>query len=500
MILKIQEMSDQKKIILFRADGNSSIGLGHLYRLFALVEIVKSTYEFIFVTRESTSNSVIPSSYPKVIIPQGIILEEEGEWLSANFLSDDYIIIVDGYQFNASYQKKIKEKGYKLLYIDDLAQEYMYADVVINHSGTFNDTDYKKKNYTQLALGSKYALLRPEFLNLASKNRTINKVDTAFVCFGGADPFNLTKKAVQALLKLNQIEKINVVIGKAYSDTSLNELAIKNERVEIFRDISAGKLSKVMSSSNIGIVPCSTILYEICSVKMPVLSGYYVDNQKYIYKELLKKNVIYNGGNFRNYESTDFINKLSAILSEKSYDIFLKNQKTLIDGNSKRRLLGLISQFSLSLRKANEKDLKTVFKWSNDNLVRRNSFNSEPILLKDHKKWYLNKIQNKNTLFLIALVNEEPAGLIRFEMANEKAVIGILVGKKHRGQKLANVILRKSVKVYFSKFKLPIVAYIKENNIISQRSFQNVGFDYNGEKTINGSKSYIYILKNDNEK
>lgn len=31
--------------IIFRADGNSNIGLGHLFRLFALVEIYKDVYE-----------------------------------------------------------------------------------------------------------------------------------------------------------------------------------------------------------------------------------------------------------------------------------------------------------------------------------------------------------------------------------------------------------------------------------------------------------------------
>ena len=36
--------------ILFREDGNSTIGLGHLYRLFSLVEIYRKRkkYEFIF--------------------------------------------------------------------------------------------------------------------------------------------------------------------------------------------------------------------------------------------------------------------------------------------------------------------------------------------------------------------------------------------------------------------------------------------------------------------
>ena len=34
------------KKIIFRADGNATTGLGHLYRLFALVEMYKNDYDF----------------------------------------------------------------------------------------------------------------------------------------------------------------------------------------------------------------------------------------------------------------------------------------------------------------------------------------------------------------------------------------------------------------------------------------------------------------------
>ena len=60
------------KKIIFRADGNSTAGLGHLYRLFSLVAIVKDTLEFVFLTHETSTDSVIPDAYNKAIIPQNI--------------------------------------------------------------------------------------------------------------------------------------------------------------------------------------------------------------------------------------------------------------------------------------------------------------------------------------------------------------------------------------------------------------------------------------------
>ncbi|WP_225035915.1 UDP-2,4-diacetamido-2,4,6-trideoxy-beta-L-altropyranose hydrolase [Winogradskyella sp. SM1960] len=488
-----------KRKIIFRADGNSIIGLGHLYRLLSLAEMVQDTVDFQFLIQESTLQEIIPNNYNRTIIPKSVAIKNEPDWISQNFVSNDYIIIIDGYQFESSYQKGLKTKGYKLIYIDDLATEHMYADVVINHSAAFKENDYKKEIYTQFALGTDYALLRPEFLDFASKNRAIDHVDTAFVCFGGADPFHLTEMAVRALLDLHQIEKINVVLGGAYSDKEVFSLANTTTKIKIYKNISSKEIAEVMRSSNIGIVPASTILYELCCIKMPILSGYYIENQKNIYKEFVEKKIIFDGGDFRDYKSEDFKNKISAIISEKSYVSYLNNQNSVIDGKSKARLLGLINQLNMSFKKACEKDLITVFNWSNDNLVRKNSFNSNPILLEDHKEWFLKKIKDKNTLFLIVLINGESAGVVRFEIGEEKTTIGILVDKKFRGQKMASAFLINAAKLYFSNHKLPIFAYIKKDNPASIKSFERAGYKYYNEEVIDGSNSYIYRLENKNE-
>ena len=51
-----------KKKILFRADGNSEIGLGHLYRLFSLVEMLKDNFKFIFLFVDSLFGKVSPEN------------------------------------------------------------------------------------------------------------------------------------------------------------------------------------------------------------------------------------------------------------------------------------------------------------------------------------------------------------------------------------------------------------------------------------------------------
>ena len=98
-----------QKEILFRADGNSEIGLGHLYRLFSLIEMLKADFKFTFVSSETSAVNIIPNSYQLKIIPSQITIREEPEWISNEFDKNNTLLIADGYQFNSSYQRKIKE-------------------------------------------------------------------------------------------------------------------------------------------------------------------------------------------------------------------------------------------------------------------------------------------------------------------------------------------------------------------------------------------------------
>lgn len=484
------------KKILFRADGSSNTGLGHLYRLFSLVEIVKDTFEFVFLTHQCSTSSVIPKDYNIKIIPKNISIEKEPDWLVAMFPSKEYIIIADGYQFVASYQKKIKSNGYNLIYVDDLAKNQMYADVVINHSPNIQETDYKKETYTKLALGTQYALLRPLFLKEAKDNRVIKNVDTAFICFGGADPFNLTLKTLQAILDIKSIKNIHVVLGGAYKHKTIFYLEENySDRIKLYRNLSEGDLLKTMQLCNFAVAPASTILYELCCVKMPIFSGFYIDNQKLIYDGLSQKGAIIEGGDFRTYSILDFKIKIESFLKIKDIDLLITNQGKLFDGKSKSRLLGLINGLNISFRKADEKDVLLVYDWSNDALVRQNSFNSNSIEWDTHKNWYFNKIKDDKTLFLIALVNNKPAGIVRYEIGENNAVIGISISKTFRGQKLAVKFLIQSSSEYFKVHNVPILACIKKENIASIKAFESADYGYFKEENDKGLIKVIYKLE-----
>lgn len=329
--------------ILFRADGDSKVGLGHLYRLFALVEMLRNDYDFVFVTREGTLKNIIPDNYLTQYIPMHVQLHEEPQWIGNRFASEEYLIIADGYQFGSEYQRLIKAQNYVLMYIDDLTSEHMYADFVINHSPHVRVDDFKAELYTRFALGLKYALLRPLFIQAATeKKRLPNDIDTAFVCFGGSDQFDFTLMTVQSLLMLEQVKAINIIVGAGYLHTAIYELARENSQVKIFKNLSEIELIQIMKACQLGIAPTSTILFELCSIKMILLAGYYADNQEKAYFELERMNLIHGAGDFRKSSIESLYRSLMLAITSDNENL-LQNQNQFFDGLQKKRFLKILN-------------------------------------------------------------------------------------------------------------------------------------------------------------
>jgi len=333
-----------KQKILFRADGNSATGLGHLYRLFSLVEMLKETFDFVFLTSEESTLSIIPEAYHLKTIPKAISVALEPKWLESKYTPKNHLIIADGYQFNSSYQKEIKKAGFTLVYIDDLLTQHMYADLVINHSPNITANDYKSEDYTQFALGTDYAMLRPGFLKQAKKKKILTKIDKVFINFGGADAFNLSEKYCKVVLNIPQIKQIHLVLGAAANSKKIERLQLKfPNKITIYRNLSEAELIKVMTSCNFAIVPCSTILFELFCVKMPIYSGYFVNNQKKAFFSFKKLNLIGGDGNLKYLAQSKLINKIEAFINSNKHQKSIDKQQQFIDGNQKERLTKRIS-------------------------------------------------------------------------------------------------------------------------------------------------------------
>ena len=149
----------------------------------------------------------------------------------------------------------------------------------------------------------------------------------------------------------------------------------------------------------------------------------------------------------------------------------------------------------IKIREATDSDTKLIFNWSNDPLVRAQSFYSNAIEFENHENWFKEKLQNDNSLLLINNFGENNIGLVRFELENDKCTVGILIDEKFRGKGFSSLMLINSSTYYFNRFSTPIFADIKESNTASIRSFEKAGYSFFNKIEVNGFNTLVYKLE-----
>lgn len=148
----------------------------------------------------------------------------------------------------------------------------------------------------------------------------------------------------------------------------------------------------------------------------------------------------------------------------------------------------------LKFRKANISDVDIIFNWANDPVVRKLSYNSEPIEYSKHVEWFNNKLNDNDSVFYVFENNtNEPIGLVRIEKSDNEIIIGVSVDEKQRGKSYASKMLKLAADAYQSKNKKDIHAYIKKDNFASIKSFENAGFVFVKELLIKEIPSVLYV-------
>jgi spore coat polysaccharide biosynthesis predicted glycosyltransferase SpsG len=142
--------------VYLRADAGNRIGYGHFIRTLALADVLKDSFKCTFFTTTPTAYQIgeMAKVCPYVALQEDTKFED-----FLNYLKGDEIVVLDNYFFTTEYQKQIKEKGSKLVCIDDMHDKHYVADVVINHALT-DKSLFDCEAYTKLCLGFDYALLR----------------------------------------------------------------------------------------------------------------------------------------------------------------------------------------------------------------------------------------------------------------------------------------------------------------------------------------------------
>ncbi len=471
-----------KRKIVFRADGNSDIGLGHTIRSLALAEMLKADFSCIFATRFVTDylRKEILATCDDLIK-----LEEDARHFDQflQILQGNEIVVLDNYFYNTHYQQTIKNKGCKLVCIDDIHDKHFVADVVINHAYGAQPNMYSAEVYTRLCLGPQYALLRPIFLQAASAPKQTSN-NNLLICLGGADPNNDTLKVLQELQNAHTEYHYHLVLGNAYRHKASLDTFLANTMlsVTIHQNLNANEMLALMQQCPQAVLPPSTVTLEYSCTGGQIYLKVIADNQKEIYANI--------------------INNRHALPYEALFSSSGIKQKVepIVDGKSKERLIDVFNSIDikyLSLKQATLSDAQLLLTWANDSTVRAQSYSTDAISYEDHIRWLTKKLSNGKSFIYIASYQEQNIGMIRFDVDSECAMLSYLIDPSFRGKGLGKQIVSQGIKQLIAQtdFKGSILAHVKQNNIASAKIFDVLHFIKQEDKEHPNSILYSKLIK-----
>ncbi len=459
-----------RRSVIFRADGDQSIGLGHLVRSSALAEMLAPGYDCHLVYRHCPDDLLrqwndICASVTR--IDTTVSPEAESLYLARRALAaggETAIVVLDGYQFNTEYQRQVIAAGLQLVCIDDLHREKFLAHLVINHAPGATIADYQGADRTHFALGLRFALLRKPFRALAAAHSATPTPTRIFICLGGADPNNDTLDVLRELAEKKVDLPIDLVIGSAYRHhRELNAyLAAGPQRITVHEQVSAAEMALLMGRSTLGITSPSTVALEYLNVNGQLYLRQIAANQADVLHSLLEL------GLAREFSDLTFA----------ASELLLSERGGLMDGAQDIRFRKLFAALDLNLRAAREDDLSMYFEWANNPSVRSQSFNTQALLLVDHEAWFVRKLADPACELLVCERRGEPVGQVRLQLDADTATLSYSIAAGARGQGLGLAMLHYAGN-YLRKYRPAIrtlIGYVKVDNVASLLTFRRLGY------------------------
>ena len=256
---KVCEAILSAKRILFRVDGEESLGMGHVYRCLSLAYHLTG-HELLFVTKKEYPLGVkkLQDSYFNLRI---IDVDEELYSIIDEFKPD--IVINDVLDTKKEYMQAIRKKVPRIINFEDRGEGAELADCVIN-------AIYANEKGANVYHGSDYFFIRDEFLTARPKEFS-EEVKNVVVLFGGSDPSNLTRKTykiLQHIAEQHQETEFHIITGFGYKYK--NEIQDDVEhKIYIHNDVK--RVSKYLAEADLAITSQGRTIFELACMGVPAV-------------------------------------------------------------------------------------------------------------------------------------------------------------------------------------------------------------------------------------
>jgi spore coat polysaccharide biosynthesis predicted glycosyltransferase SpsG/RimJ/RimL family protein N-acetyltransferase len=384
-------------------------------------------------------------------------------------------------RFSPCWQKLAKESGARLLLCDDGNRTGgSHADLILDANPWASPKDYAGPP-ARLHLGSRFALLRREFLQWRDWRRDVTKARRILVTLGGADAENLTLRVLRRLdCLLSPSIEIAALLGPA--NPHRRELLgfVAKARHRIALHVNPPDVAAWMAWAHAAVGAGGTTTWERAFMGLPSVTLEIAINQAAVARAADEMGITHNLGPATVLDDQALSGAVQRLVEdEPTRARMAKRGREWVDGEGAERVLMHLTGADFRLRPVRDEDAELLWRWANEPAVRRASFTQRPISWEEHVRWFRRK--RKETACLMAIgVNAEdaPLGQVRIDEYKEgDAEIHVSIAQERRGQGWGSRLVRAAVERAGRALRLRrIHAHIKPDNRASLRLFDKAGF------------------------
>jgi UDP-2,4-diacetamido-2,4,6-trideoxy-beta-L-altropyranose hydrolase len=329
--------------VVIRTDASIQIGTGHVMRCLTLADRLRQKGASVnFVCREHAGHLcelIHQQGYTVLRLPFSLQTTSQmnekktyEHWLGDTWEADadqttdiisracDHIdlLIVDHYAIDIRWEQRIRRFVKKIMVIDDLANRPHDCDILLDQNLYDNMGDRYRglvSEHCIKLLGPRYALLREEFqaarTNAKVKNGAVQRI---LVFFGGSDPTNETKKALEAITSLKRMDiTIDVVVGMSNSHKDqIASLCSKMPNTNFYCQID--HIAELMAKADLALGAGGATTWERCFLGLPAITITTADNQIEITEAAAKAGAIIYLGHYSEISPRVMAEALSQLL------------------------------------------------------------------------------------------------------------------------------------------------------------------------------------------
>ncbi len=338
--------------LLIRADGDRSIGIGHVMRTFALAErVLAAGGEVTLASARLDAALAARVRRGGVTVTSAAGATEPGSTADADWVIEEAIrratewVVVDGYGFDLVYQERLESAGLSVLLVDDLARCGRYAArIVLNQNVMAAPSLYPDPGSgTRYLLGPRFALLRSEFTDVAARARRIpERASRILVSLGGADPVNAGARILDALARVaDPALQARVVIGPSNPHAAAIRACGPDPRIEI---LPAGdSMAPLMQWADLAITGTGGTVYELACLGIPTLVVAIAEYQRVLARALAEEGLAIDLGWHAALVPGDLAERIAAIQGDAAQraDLSRRGQER-VDGGGADRVLDVL--------------------------------------------------------------------------------------------------------------------------------------------------------------